>query len=85
MRITHTTSVLWRTRAVVLYNKLDNVGWFEAKVNRMKLGIPAAIVKKNINLGTRNTLRIDLAQKQWSHDIISRVHCLTSLRTVAEL
>ena len=39
----------------------------------------------SINLGTTNPQRIDVALKWQSCDVISPMHCLTSLKIVAEL
>ena len=37
-----------------------------------------------LKMGTTNVHRIDLALKIWSCDVISLMHCLNSLKIVAE-
>ena len=43
------------------------------------------VVNKNVKLGTTNAHRMYLALKIHSWDAISPMHCLTSLKIVAEL
>ena len=44
-----------------------------------------SLVNKSIKLGTTNPQRIDLALKWQGCDVISPMHCLTSLKKVAGL
>ena len=78
-------------------NKADTVTWgdFEGtgiqthdlptKVNIIRWGTQPSVVNKIFNLGTTNTQSIDLALKMQSCDIISPMHCLTSMKIAAEL
>ena len=47
--------------------------------------VQPSVVNKSLNLGTTNTDRIDLALKFLRFDVISPMHCLTSLKKLAEL
>ena len=51
----------------------------------MFIVLATAVENMSINLGTTNAQRIDLALKIWSCGVISPMHCLTSLKIVAEL
>ena len=55
------------------------------KVNRKSWTLQPSALNMSIKLGTTNTHRIDLALKMRSCDIISPMHCLTSLSILAEL
>ena len=59
----------------LMWEKLKEKGWTL---------LPSA-VNKRTNLGTTNIQRIDLALEMGSTDIISPIHCLTSLKIAAEL
>ena len=54
---------------------LNNKGW----------ALQPTIRNNSINLGTGKAPRIDLALKVCSHDVISPMHSLTSLKILAEL
>ena len=56
-------------------SKLIEKGW----------ALQPAVVNESINLGTTTAQRIDLALKVRSHNVISPMHCLTSLKILAEL
>ena len=47
--------------------------------------IQPLFVEMSSSLGTTNDQRIDVALKMQSCDVISTMHCLTSLKIVAEL
>ena len=57
----------------------------EPKLIELGWALQPALVNKSIHLGNTNTQRIDLAFKEQSCDVISPMHCLTSIKIVAAL
>ena len=59
--------------------------WFVAKLIEQGRAFQPALVNKSINSGTTSNHKIDLALKIQSSDVISPMHCRTSLKIVAEM
>ena len=49
------------------------------------MALQPTVVNKSFNLRTTNPQKTDLALKRQSCDVISPMHCLSSLKKVAEL
>ena len=60
---------------IMLNAKLIEQGW----------ALQPSLVNKRINLGTTSAQIINLALKERSSDVIRPMHCLTSLKILAEL
>ena len=62
-----------------------NFGQQTGKYRKANWVLQPSQVIKSINLGATNAQRIDLGLKVQSRDVTSLMHCLTSLKIVAEL